>query len=162
MAIMEIREDWKWQGYADLAYTINGDDFPYQTLFRRICAWDPQDRVGNAWLDDPLWRKMQIDPQQPSKPTTQVVRWPPPTVLEFTQKERFDLQARICASCATPNPQTRCGGASCESAYYCGQECADAHWPAHQCTNQVHPVLSSLSHRGYARDYYHASQSQNK
>jgi hypothetical protein len=41
-------------------------------------------------------------------------------------------QIKGCAACATPKPKTICG--NCEQVAYCNQECADAHWEKHKCT----------------------------
>jgi hypothetical protein len=41
-------------------------------------------------------------------------------------------QIKGCAACATPKPKTICG--NCEQVAYCNQECADADWKKHKCT----------------------------
>lgn len=38
-----------------------------------------------------------------------------------------------CAQCLSPSPKSVCG--LCKIVAYCGQECADAHWKKHLCTN---------------------------
>lgn len=46
-------------------------------------------------------------------------------------KKNLLLLAPICGSCNRTNPQFMCG--NCGSAYYCNQNCADAHYAIHKC-----------------------------
>lgn len=54
---------------------------------------------------------------------------------QYGQKSADDLHlllSPICDFCAKPNPQVKCGH-KCESAFYCNQNCADAHYETHKC-----------------------------
>lgn len=102
----------------------------FRSLLHILLAWDPKDRIGSKWLDDPIWNDMV----QSSSLPAYVASWPPSSgPIRFSPQQLQDMQSRICAECKAVSVTAQCG-AGCGT-FYCDQQCADVHWTVHQCQN---------------------------